>query len=192
MTRLPMLITLAAALLLAVPASAHEPPPRQGHDGQRFKERMTRMRGQILRNRVGLDDATAQQIEAELARLDPERRKLHQRKQQARRGLRQLIESDSNDQDAYTAALAEMRAVQKALSSLRERQFSALSGMLTPKQQARMFMAMQRMQRRMRRGVKRGMKRGMKRDQRRQRRQRRGPRGDHWQGDPGEEGGENI
>lgn len=138
---------------LLVPAMAFaQPPGPRGERGAKMGERMKEMRSRVLREKVGLAEADAQAIEAVLQKYDPERQKLHQKKRQTRQALRALFQSDSNDQEAYRVALKDARDVHEALHNLRQTQMAAVSKMLSPKQQAKLMMAMHRMKKRHMRG----------------------------------------
>ena len=160
MFRISMIFLALAVALMIGPASA-APPAKggagaKGHGGmgQRVAQRMKRLRDEILRYDVGLDDAKAAKVKQILSKLDPQRRKLHQRKRMAMRALKRLIRSDSNDQAAFKRAIDDLIQTRTALAALRKSQFSTLRKILTPKQQAKLFVAMKRMKRRMQRAMR--------------------------------------
>lgn len=149
-----LLICVVAAALVPLTVSA-EPPGKRGKRGKHFKK-IKEMRSKMLRKRVGLDEATAQGVEAILGSFDPRRKALHKRKRAAGKALRELVRSDSNDQRAYNGLLDEMQAVQAGMATLRTEQAIALRKALTPRQAATLFGALHRMQRRMMRRMHRG------------------------------------
>ena len=171
MIRTSILFLAMTLGLFVAPASATPPakggPGATGHAGpsQRIVQRMKRLRDEILRYDVGLDNAKAAKVKQILSKLDPQRRKLHGKKRMATRALRRLIRSDSNDQAAFKRAIADLIQSRTALAALRKKQFMTLQKLLTPKQQAKLFVALKRMKRRIQRamrqlGPRKGARRG--------------------------------
>ena len=149
-----MVVTMI--LMLGAPTVAFAQPGEQGPQfGKRIKERMSRLRDEILRYEVGLDEAQALKVTKILKTLDPAREALHKRKRSAKQAMRRLLKTDSNDQAAFQRAIDDLIAVNGAMLELRRKQMKALAGELTPKQQAKLFVAMKRVQKRMRHKMRR-------------------------------------
>lgn len=146
-----LLITLSVAL--AAPAALAQP---KGAADKRAKveARMKELRGRVLKKEVGLDDAKAAQVEKVLSKYAPERKKLQQEAQKHRRAIRDLLKKDSNDQAAYERAIKGLRAAQNKLHALREKELDELSKLLTPKQQAKLAVAIRRLQAKLRRRMR--------------------------------------
>jgi len=105
------------------------------------------LRAKILRNRVGLDEARATKVEAILDRFAPERRKAAEDIRAAKNGLQQLLQSGSEDQKAYSRALDKLRAGNKALQAVSDKEVSAVNAELKPKEQALLLRSLDRMRR---------------------------------------------
>lgn len=101
------------------------------------QERVKKMRGKVLREKLGLSEEKAKKVEAIFDALEPERRKVREEVRAARKQLRELLKADSDDQPAYDAALAKLREATKKTVALRDKQFEALKKELTPKEQAK-------------------------------------------------------
>jgi Spy/CpxP family protein refolding chaperone len=160
MVRTSILFLSMTLGLLVAPVSAAPPakggPGAKGHPGpgQRIAQRMKRLRDEIIRYDVGLSDAKAAKVKQVLSKMDPQRRKLHERKRMATRAIRRLIRSDSNDQGAFKRAIADLIQSRSDLAALRKKQFTTLQKILTPKQQAKLFVALKRMQKRIKRAMR--------------------------------------
>ncbi len=150
-TRRNALAGLLLAAVVAVPlvASARHgegrrgPPSEQEHE--RFHGKMKERMGKVLRERVGLDDARAKQVEAIFERRRTQGRALHEQLRTHRDALRKLLEADSNDQAAYQRALDGIEAAHKALRAHREQGIAEARRVLTPKEQAKLLRAMHQM-----------------------------------------------
>jgi Spy/CpxP family protein refolding chaperone len=97
----------------------------------------------VLREKVGLSDEKATKVEAILDRYAPERRRISLKIRDGRQKLKALLVLDSEDQVAYKGALDEVRTNRQALQALMERAFNDIAAQLTPKEQARLFLALQ-------------------------------------------------
>ncbi len=161
MTALKHALSLSLlALALGVSSSAHAqkgPPPHAGppldgagHKRAEAQAHMRQMRARLLRERVGLDEKTAQSVEKVLDKYQTEREKLRATVGQEKKTLRALLDLDGNDQAAYTRAMRSMLDAQQKLERLKQQEFDELSKILTPKQQAKLWRviteAMKRMQ----------------------------------------------
>jgi Spy/CpxP family protein refolding chaperone len=123
---------------------------RRGH-GMRGNphKKMKKIRSKILRKRVGLDEATLARVEAIFESFDEERKELHQAKRKTMKALRDLVQSDSDEQEAYATLILAMKQAREGLRQLREEEAAQLADVLTPKQQVKLMMALHKMKRRM-------------------------------------------
>jgi Spy/CpxP family protein refolding chaperone len=130
---------MAASLFACAPAvAAPSPPPHASARENRLQE----LRSRVLRDRVGLTGDKAVKVEAILEKYAPERRRVAQKLREGRQKLKALMTLNSEDQAAYRGALDQIRTNRKALQDLMERAFSEISKELTPKEQARFFLAL--------------------------------------------------
>ncbi len=158
-TRLARFV-LPAALAVTVAAPALARPGQPGAAAQsnaakraKVEARLKQIRGEILRKRVGLDEKHAKQVESILDRYRPQRQALRQKLKAHRQAISKLLKADSNDQNAYRREIAGLRSTQKQLDALRDREINEVSRLLTPKQQAKLAVALRRMQRRLRQAM---------------------------------------
>ena len=141
-------IALAVVLGVSLPGLALARGP--DHDPQKravIEQRLKQLRHDMLRKEVGLDENKAIVVERTLDKYMAEKRKLREQAVTRRRALRKLLESDSNDQQAYTNAIRGLREAEKQKQSLREREMDELGKLLTPKQQAKLMRATHRLKR---------------------------------------------
>jgi hypothetical protein len=108
------------------------------------------MRAKILRKRVGLNEERALKVEAILERYAPERRRIQGSVREATKSLRELLYANSEDQQAYGRALEQLRAGQKALQNLRDREDEAMRQVLKPREQALLLRSLENLRRRAR------------------------------------------
>ncbi len=173
------LVLVLSVCLFPALALADPPDRERGFDperAERMRAKIMEMRSRALRDHAGLDEATAQQVETLLKGFDAEREKLHRAKQTSRRALKQLLAGDSNDMDAFDAALDRAAATQSAMHALRTKQLATLRANLDAKTAARVLVVLNKMQRKMHR--KMGKMRKHRKERRERRRQRRGDRHD--------------
>lgn len=140
---------LASGFLLCFVGMAHadfDGPPH-GKNFEQRHEHMKQMRGNMLRQRVGLDDEKAKQVEAAFDRFDKEHFALRKNVHTARKKIQALLKSDSEEQQAYLAALKELRLAHDKLHSLRQRQMDSIDKVLTPKQRAKVLVSLHHMKR---------------------------------------------
>ena len=179
----------------ACPAEGWGPHGHGGPEGQRggpdghakfspeqranFKKKMQARFSKLLREKMQLPDATAQQVETLVRANMGKKKPLHQQMRTQRKALHKLLKEDSNDQQAYADALDGLKKTRTALRTLHEAQIAELQKLLTPKQQAQLLAAHHQMRKHMGRGG-RGGKRGMHKGKRdgQGRRAKRGPAAD--------------
>lgn len=156
-------VFLATALVaaLSIGSAAFAQPgsgDRRGKRGDRAAkmERVKELRGKLLRDKVGLNEARAQKVEAILEAQRDQQKALRESVRTNMRALRTLIESDSNDQPAYQAAIDGLRAARAQMQALRDAQFTELSKVLSSREQATLMLAMKRVKGHMGRHGRRG------------------------------------
>jgi len=165
--RLAVASSIASAAWLVTSAALADPPappPAQkapaseaDRDGKKRAEveaRMKSLRADVLRKRVGLEPQKAAEVERILERDAPERLKLQAKLRSSRRALQRLLAEDSNDQQAFTRALQGLREAQGELQKLRQREAQELAKHLTPKQQAKLAIALRELNGRLRRHLR--------------------------------------
>jgi Spy/CpxP family protein refolding chaperone len=146
-------VLVSCALLATAHAFAD---PKHGHDPDKrakIEARLKEVRGIALRKEVGLEEKKAAEVEAVLAKIHGEREQIIRKMQAQRRVLRELLNKDSQDQNAYSRALVALHAAEDQLNALNKRQNQELAKLLTPKQQAKLGAVFQRMQRRLRKAL---------------------------------------
>jgi Spy/CpxP family protein refolding chaperone len=131
----------AATLLACAPAIAAPNTPAAAPAGP-MAQRLQKLRSRVLRDKVGLTDDKAVKVEAILDRYAPERRKVALKLRDGRQKLKALMVLNSEDQGAYRSALDEIRTNRKALQDLMARAFDEIAKELTPKEQGRLFLAL--------------------------------------------------
>ena len=147
-----VLFTLLGVLLTSSLALA-KPKDRRAEVEKRMQEVVRK----VLTDKVGLEDKKADKVAALLKKDREDQRKIRKEMRDARQDLKKLLDDDSNDQKAYSKAMAALRKSRDDLHKLQNKHFQQLSKELTPKQQAKLFQAMQQLQRKLRRAfVQRG------------------------------------
>jgi Spy/CpxP family protein refolding chaperone len=129
------LTTWATSPALADPAASRssEASERRG-----FK----RVRGEILRKTLGLDEKNAAAVEQVLDRFAPERKSLRRGIEEQQLALSELLKKDSADQAAYKRALDTLASHQAKLNALRQAEQVELGKLMSPKQQAQLLAVM--------------------------------------------------
>jgi Spy/CpxP family protein refolding chaperone len=140
---------LALGLSLAVCATAsaaedeaagvNEPP-------KAMAERMRALRSRMLREKVGLDEATAARAEKVIDEFQVKQRALWLNLFKNGKALRELVNSDSKDQNAYTVGVNNLLDAHKRLQELRQEEFAVLQKILSPKQQAKLLLSLREIQ----------------------------------------------
>jgi hypothetical protein len=129
---------LAAATMLAVSAPAfaqEDAAPRKAEMQQRIRA----LRHKMLVKKAGLSEAKVAKVEETIDSFAAERAKLKKTISEEKKTLQELLRQDSNDQASYEGAIARLRAAQKQMQELRDREFAALQQNLTGKEQARLL-----------------------------------------------------
>ena len=135
---------MAVSLFACAPAMAgpNSPPNGAAPNGDARESRLQQIRSRVLRDKVGLTGDKAVKVEAILEKYAPERRRVAQKLREGRQKLKALMTLNSEDQTAYRSALDQIRTNRKAMQDLMERAFNEISKELTPKEQARLFLAL--------------------------------------------------
>ncbi len=128
----------AAALCVAVAAPAFAQQP----DKAEVQERIKALRHKMLVRKVGLSEDKATKVEQIIDGFNGERQKIHKQIAEEKKTLRELLKSNSDDQDSYEGAITRLRAAQKQNQALRDKEFEALKQELTPKEQAKLLRAL--------------------------------------------------
>lgn len=144
-------------LALSVAGTALADPPPEGPWGERAEmdQRMLKARGRLLREKVGLSEEKARKVEAVLDKYAPERKRLVASMRDARQKLRALVTLNSEDQAAYRTNLEQLRTSRKALMDLMDKAFNEVAKDLTPKEQTRLFLALDKLRGAVREGMMR-------------------------------------
>jgi Spy/CpxP family protein refolding chaperone len=139
-----------AATAFAQPQAGPKKAPAAETDEKKSRparaERLADLRQRLLRDRVGLSAEKTRAIEAIVQQSAPERAAAQTELADARRELAALFASDSDDQAAWATALAKMKEAHATAAALREREYEAIAAVLTPKEQAQLLRAMERVQ----------------------------------------------
>jgi Spy/CpxP family protein refolding chaperone len=141
------LVCLLAVASVGKVASAQ--PAKDKDKRAKVEERLEKLRERVLKKDVGLDDKKAKAVGEILTRYAGERRKIQKDQREYRRALQKLVQSDSNDQDAYKKALKSFREGRKKLQGLEDRQLDDVAKLLTPKEQVKLVSALQRFRRKL-------------------------------------------
>ncbi len=163
-----LLTLLLAAVVWAAPQQLYAKPPAAGQGDKRAaakrgknkpaakrRARIRSKRARLLRKRLGLDEARARKVEALFDEHAAAKKKSRREMRTARRAVAKLLRQDSDDQDAYRAALDRLSLATSALVTLRRDHIKRLRTVLTPKEQARLMRMMARAARHMRRAARR-------------------------------------
>jgi Spy/CpxP family protein refolding chaperone len=104
-------------------------------------------RARMLRQRVGLGEATAQRVEQVLAQFDAQHAAVRAQVEASHRTIRRLVQANSMDEDAYRQAVEALRSVRIQQQALLNREFDELKNILLPSQQARLLLHRRRLNR---------------------------------------------
>jgi Spy/CpxP family protein refolding chaperone len=139
---------LACLLALTSIGTVASAQPAKGKRAK-VEQRLAKLREHVLKKDVGLDDKKAAAVGEILTRHATERRKIQKDQRDYRRTLQKLVQSDSNDQDAYKKALKSFRDGRKKLQALEDRQLDELAKVLTPKEQVKLVAALSKFRRKL-------------------------------------------
>lgn len=138
-------------LLLALFAVASPARAEGKAEDKRAKveQRLKQLRTRILRQEVGLDEKKADEVQKVLLKYEPERRKIQKQHREHRKELRDLLQSDSSDDAAYKKSIEGFRSTQKKLAALRDKEMDEVQKLITPKQQAKLYAALERLRKKL-------------------------------------------
>lgn len=141
-----VLVVCLIACMSAVRVASAQPSKEKR---AKVEQRLEKLRERVLKKDVGLDDKKAKAVSEILTRYVTERRKIQKDQREYRRTLQKLVQSDSNDQDAYKKALKSFRDGRKKLQALEDRELDEVAKILTPKEQVKLVAALQRLRRKL-------------------------------------------
>ncbi len=118
-------------------------------------ERLAGMRRQILGEELGLDGARKDSVEKVLLKFNTRKSEITRRVRANQDRIRQLLAEDSQDQAAYQRGLSEIQKAWEEIHRLRTEEVAELGKLLTPKEQAKFGLALQRVQRSLRGALRR-------------------------------------
>lgn len=124
-----------------------------------LNERLAGMRRQILSDQVGLDGARKDLVEKVLLKFNTRKSEITQRMHANQVRIRHLLAEDSQDQAAYRQGLSEIQKAWEEIHRLRSEEVAELGKLLTPKEQAKFGLALQRVQRSLRSALHRNQER---------------------------------
>lgn len=130
---------------------------RRGYSRE-MKQRIEKMRSKLLRNRVGLSEERARKVEQVFERFEPTHKKVRKQLRMAKKSLRELIRSNSQDNAAYDKALEDMRNARIGMDNFHDQINGALKVEMNGRERAILFMAMKRMQQRIKQRMRGGGK----------------------------------
>jgi Spy/CpxP family protein refolding chaperone len=116
----------------------------------------------MLKEKVGLDEAAASEVEVVLEEFHGQRMELHEEVKARTDAVKELLTQDSNDQEAYAVALDAVMKAREEMHALKLEEIEALRKVLTPKQQAQMLMSLRRMHKKGRGFMRDGDRRGQR------------------------------
>ena len=121
--------------------------PFKGEKGAQMRGKMKEFRGKVLREKLGLPEDRAVKVEAVLDGFMEQRHKLKEEMRAEMKTVKELLKADSNDMDAYEAAVTNLMAVRSKMEALHAQQFEELREILNPKEQAKVLLALRKMYR---------------------------------------------
>lgn len=113
-------------------------------------ERLSKVRERVLGEQVGLNPARKALVEQTLMKFHGRKSEIGARLRHSQAEVRRLLQEDSQDQEAFRKLLSEVEKSTDALHSLRREEAGELARLMTPKEQAKFALALQRVQRQVR------------------------------------------
>jgi len=144
MRRLSALIIATLFLAVSATAAAAACPGDKSAEGKKwgFKEKL----GHELRTYVGLDEELAKKVEAVFESHSKAVVEAKKEKKAALKELRGLLKAEPSDDAAIGKSLARVKAAEKAIEAIQEKEFDEAAKLLTVKQQAKLHMALYELQ----------------------------------------------
>lgn len=131
--RLFLTVTLAVLAATALPVSAQR-TPRDGDDRARLEERIRARVGEIIRDRLGLDEAEEAELSAITREFEGRRRSLSAEQREAREGVEALLRSETADEREAAALLERIGVLRSREADLYREELERLQDVLTPTQ----------------------------------------------------------
>ena len=153
-------LVFSFTLPMSLSAQPGEPPGMMMDGPMHSPEKFKAMRAAILREKIGLDEATASQVEAVMDKYGLERRRVRRQVRNSQEELEDLFFMDSDDQKAYRSKLEAIVKAEAQLQKLREKELNELGRFLEPKQQATLLMEMKKLHHKGKRGRMMGRRMG--------------------------------
>ena len=122
---------------------------------QAVAKKIVELRGRLLREMVGLNDARAKQVEQVLQSFDDEHQTYSAMLDAAQRKMRSLLDEKSEDDHAYAKAVEDVRIAHDYLHQVRDRQFRAMQKVLAPREQAMFFESLGKLRHEVRKRMRR-------------------------------------
>lgn len=144
-----VLQTLVTLLLVLCAWPVQAQGKRADEKRAKVEQRLKQVTSRILRQEVGLDDKKSDEVLRVLEKHHAERRKLQQQHRQHRKEIGELLQADSADDAQYKKSIDGFRSTQKKLNALRDREMDEIAKLITPKQQAKLFRALERMRKKL-------------------------------------------
>jgi Spy/CpxP family protein refolding chaperone len=149
------LMSLAFLCAFGLSATTYAQPSDAPAKRAELEHRLKKLRAEILRKDVGLDEKKATEVERTLDKFRAERERLQNELRQQQKTLRALLDLDSVDQSAYARSLQIVREHMQKLQVLRLQEFDELAKLLTPKQQAKLGRAIRQLEQKLKALVRR-------------------------------------
>ncbi len=149
-----------SAPVFAAPGRAQAPVAARATKKPLDPQRLAERRVKKL-EKLGIDAAKARQAASTMAGFDAERRAAHSAVRKQKQALAELVRAGSDDEAAYSQAIAGLRAAHEQAMSVKKSEGEALARVLDAKDQARLMVAMHgKKHHGERRGGRRGERRG--------------------------------
>jgi len=143
------MLGLLMGLTFTSGSSFAQPPPAptlsEGSATNDVVHRFSAVRAKVLREKAGLSDEKAAQVEQLMDASHEKRRGLQRTMRENNRILMTLIETGSDDQQAYAQSLEALFQARQQMGELKSQELQALRGFLTPKEQALVLIEMRKM-----------------------------------------------
>ncbi len=121
---------------------AFEEGPGGGARAQQAEAARKRLEERVLRKWVGLEGDALERARAVLAKHAEEKARLRKQMRRAMRKMRGLLMAEVDDDAAYRKAVDAFRDAAQKLQAIRQQEFDELAKILTPRQQARLLLAL--------------------------------------------------
>lgn|GEM_PF-5503869 len=140
-------VSMPMAALAAPGGGPDDGPGARDGSGEgrgEHRGRLKEMHARLLKEKVGLDDARVAKVQAVTQQFRTQKKGLRQDMRAARESLKILVETHSNDDRAFSKAIAQVRATRAKLQQLRQDEQDAVANLLSPREQATLMVTMQK------------------------------------------------